>query len=334
MAYVGSNPFTYQEKAVFTDAVFHLTDRWSLQAGVRYAENDQTADSSTTIDGPAQGAFGPSTTLPRAHSSDDSFTWELSPTYRFNDDLMGYLRIATGYRPGGPNTVIGSIPARYDHDTVVNYELGLKGVLADNTVSFDVAAFLIDWSDIQLQNTDSATQFTYYTNGGNARSQGLEGTVEWRPLDGFSITANVTFLDASLEDALPTFTDADSLIGNSGDQLPGSPEFSGNLGVQQDFHLTSGLDGYVGANWSYVGERKADFLNSASTVPRFELPDYSQVDLRAGVATTSGWHLDAYIRNVLDEEGVVYANNRNGTGATSTYFTQPITYGLSVSKDF
>ena len=35
-----------------------------------------------------------------------------------------------------------------------------------------------------------------------------------------------------------------------------------------------------------------------------------------------------------DEDGVVTANNRNGTNTTSVVFLQPRTYGLSVSKSF
>jgi len=102
----------------------------------------------------------------------------------------------------------------------------------------------------------------------------------------------------------------------------------------------SSLSASVGANVSYVGTRKSELVNSGailedgSLAERFDLPDYTQVDLRAGLSTTSGWHLDAYVRNVTNEDGVVFANNRNGTNTTTVAFLQPLTYGIALSKDF
>jgi outer membrane receptor protein involved in Fe transport len=331
--YVGTGPMIYKEGAVFADATYHLNAKWDLQAGVRYARNEQSNGSITSIDSPAQRAFGPSTALPEVESKDHALTWAISPTYHINPDLMAYFRAASGYRPGGPNTTAGDIPPTYDHDTVINYEFGLKGFAMSQTVSFDVAAFQIDWKDIQLQNTDAETQFTYFTNGGKARTRGLEGAIDWRPADGLSVGLNAAVLDAELTEALPVLATADSLIGADGDRLPGSAKFSGNLSVQQDFSLGS-LDSYVGVNWGYIGARRSEFLNSASSGVRFEVPSYSQVDLRAGVSTESQWRIDLYARNFLNENGVVYADNRNGTNVTQVLFLQPRTYGITLSKGF
>lgn len=331
--FVGQGPVTYKEGAVFADVVYHIADQWDLQAGVRYAKNEQTNGSITTIDGPAQAAFGPSTRTPDIEAKDHALTWAISPTYHLNPDLMAYFRIASGYRPGGPNTTVGDIPPSYDHDTVVNYELGLKGYALAQTLSFDAAMFQINWEDIQLQNTDAAAQFTYFTNGGKARSRGLEGSITWQPLDHFVVAGNATVLDAELTEALPVLPNADSLVGATGDRLPGSAKFSGSLSVQQDFTLGS-LTSYVGANWSYIGERRSAFLNSGSSGVRFDVPSYSQVDLRAGISTESQWRVDVYVRNALNEDGVVHADNRNGTNVTQALFIQPRTYGVTLAKGF
>ncbi|MBS0612960.1 MAG: TonB-dependent receptor [Proteobacteria bacterium] len=332
--YIGSNPFEYKERAAFADVVWHMAPQFDLQAGVRYAKNDQSYGGDTIIDGPAQLAFGPSSTLPLGTSGDHSFTWAISPTYHLNPDLMLYFRAASGYRPGGPNTPIGTIPLTYKPDRVVNYELGLKGFAYDKKVGFEAALFQINWKDIQLQNTDAATQFTYTTNGGRARSRGLEASVDYRPVEGLTFAANATVLDAKLSEALPTFSGTDTLVGASGDRLPGSAKFSSNLSVQKDIHLTSSLDGYVGANWAYVGARRSAFVNSAVNASRFDEPSYSQVDLRAGLETASQWRVDLYARNVFDKHGVVWADNRNGTNTNSVLFLMPRTLGLTLSKSF
>lgn len=339
--YVGKSPVSYEERAIFADATWRFSDRWAVQAGVRYAENDQSSGGSTTVDAPLVPFFGPTRTDDSLKSSDDSVTFQISPTYRFNDDLMGYLRVSSGYRPGGPNAALPGVPASYAPDEVVNYELGLKGYAANRTVSFDVAAFVIDWTDIQLQNTDAVTQFTYTTNGGKARSTGLEGSVEFRPWQGGTITANATLLDAELSQDLPVLADADSLLGGDGDRLPGSARFSGNLGILQEFSLSPNVTANVGATLIYVGSRRSEFINTNAFIDeegtlasRFDLPDYTQLDLRAGIGTESGWSVDLYARNVTDEEGVITAINRNGTNTSSVVFLQPRTWGLAVSKRF
>ena len=339
--YDGAGPFTYKEKAVFADATWHFAPQWDLQAGLRYAKNDQTSGGGlTVVDDPIQPVFGPTNVAPLLRSDDHSFTFEISPTYHINEDLMAYFRVASGYRPGGPNTVLPNVPASYKPDKVVNYELGLKGYTANRQVSFDLAVFQINWKDVQLQDTDSASQFTYSTNGGKARSRGIEGAVEYRPLEGLTLAANATLLDAKLTQTLPSLAGADSLVGASGDRLPGSPRFSANASIQKDFRLSESLRASAAANVTYVGSRTSEFVNTGALLPggqlapRFDLPSYTQLDLRGGVSTTSNWRVDLYVRNVTDKEGVVTAGNRNGTSSSSVVFLQPRTYGVTLSKSF
>lgn len=335
--YSGSGIIEYEEYAAFGDVTVHITDQWDIQLGMRYARNDQSYQSISAVDAPVVPVFGPPGATTPVESDDSTITWAFSPTYRFNPDLMAYFRVATGYRPGGPNTEVGNIPRTYDSDSVINYELGLKGYLSGLGVSFDVALFQIDWKDIQLQNTDSATQFLYFDNGEDARSRGIEASASWRPVDGLTLEANGTLLDAELTAALPAIAGSDYLVGASGDRLPASAKFTSNLSAQYDFPLAATIDAFVGANWSYIGERKSTFMNSAAFAQgaqRFDWPSYSVVDLRTGLRIDEAWSVNLYARNVLDEDGVIVADNRGGTNVPLVTFLQPRTYGLSVSWDF
>lgn len=337
MVYDGASLIDYEEYAAFGDVTVHINDHWDIQMGVRYARNDQSYNSVTTVDDPLVPVFGASGASTPVKSDEDTVTWAISPTYRFNPDLMAYFRVATGYRPGGPNTDVPGIPRSYDSDSVMNYELGLKGYLAAQSISFDVALFQIDWEDIQLQNTDSTTQFLYFDNGRDARSRGVEASASWRPFSGLTLEGNVTLLDAELTAALPTLEGSDHLVGASGDRLPASAKFTSNLSAQYDFPLSATVDAFIGANWSYVGERESAFVNSAAFATgaqRFDWPSYSVVDLRAGFTFNQDWRLNLYVRNALDEEGVIYADNRGGTNVSRVKFLQPRTYGLSASWEF
>jgi len=337
--YIGASPTNYKEKAAFADGVYHLTRQWDLQAGVRYAKNDQLIGGNTTTDEIGGLVFGPSNVAANLISSDHSTTWAVSPIFHITPDMMVYARAASGYRPGGPNTVLPNVPATFAPDKVVDYEVGFKGILADRTFSWDAALFQINWQHVQLQDTDNATEFTYFTNGGSARSRGLELAVSWKPYSGLTVDATTTFMDAVLTQDLPTLANADSLEGKSGDRLPASARFSSNLNVQQDFPITDSLTGYVGVNWSFVGTRQSEFSSTAalasdSPEPRFDLPSYSVVDLRTGLNYATDWHLNVFLRNIANKEGVVFADNRNGTAVTSVRYLQPRTVGMFVSRDF
>lgn len=346
-AYNGRNESEYEERAVFADLTLHLTEKFDIQVGARYAENEQTYRVKSVIDEPAQVLFG--------EGEDDLFsfddtavTWVVAPTYHLTPDLMTYLRVATGYRPGGPNTDTPGAARMFDADTVTNYELGLKGVVLEGQLQFDVTGFLIDWDDIQLQNFALPSTFLFFENGETARSTGLELAAVFQLGRGTNINANATFLNAELTETLqpsvPPIGDepgVQRLRGQDGDRLPSSAEFTGNVGVRQDFDITAALKGYAGFNVNYVGERFGTFnantegLPGAQVVmPRVKVPSYTVVDLQAGVRMNDVWTFNVYAKNVFDEEGFINVATQGGTRLPLATLIQPRTIGVSLSVDF
>lgn len=339
LAFIAPVPTHVTDKAAFADLTYHFTDRFDVQVGGRFSQNAQQTVSNTTIPAKSVPIFGPSSQQ-FGKSSDSSATWLVTPRYKFSPDLMSYLRIASGYRPGGPNLALPGIPARFDSDTVVSYELGLKGVLPAQHLSFDAAVFQIDWKDIQLLATDVATQFAYFTNGRTARSRGVEASGRWTPLEGLSIDGNVTVMDATLTANIPVPAGASPAFGVSGDRLPGSPKVSGTLSAQKTWDIGHGVSAFAGGTYAYVGDRLSQFSNVLPTPtankafgPRVKLPSYSTFDLQGGVSNAD-WSLNLYVRNVTDKRGVVEATTRGGTSSPTAVFLQPRTYGLALSRSF
>jgi len=81
---------------------------------------------------------------------------------------MVYARLASGYRPGGPNTVPGT-PAQYNPDKTYNYEIGLKADVLEHRLSLETAAYYIDWRNIQVPLLNGLGGYT--GNAGEAKSQ-------------------------------------------------------------------------------------------------------------------------------------------------------------------
>ena len=333
--YIGTGPGTYREYAGFADLTWHATDKLDVQIGGRYAHNKQHNESTLNTSPQTAPVFGSGTTI--ADSSDSAFTWLISPNYHFSRDIIAYVRIASGYRPGGPNIAAPpSVPKSFGSDRVVNYELGFKGKVIPGLLTLDAALFQIDWKNIQLQGTDSVSSLTFLANGGKARSRGLEFAANLTPWRGMTIDATLTFTDATLTQALPTLAGATGLKGLAGDRLPFSAKVAGNVNVQQTFALSDALEGTVGLTAIYLGDRAGTFVTDAAnaTRPRILLPEYTTVDIRAGLTYQRVWSVNLYTRNLFDKRGVAAADNRNGVNVPTALFIQPRTIGVTLARSF
>jgi outer membrane receptor protein involved in Fe transport len=327
---------TFREYAAFANLTVHFTDRFDVQIGGRESQNEQTLSSVSV--GPYNTVVlrSPSATVvtPQVDSKDDAFTYLVTPRFKVLPDLMVYARLASGYRPGGPNTACGALrrlglgdSCEFDADETQNYELGLKGDVLNHALSFDASVYYIDWKDIQINLFSAQAAAGYIENAGRARSRGVELAVDARPTRGLGIAAWVAWNDAALTESFPPASI--SARGSSGDRLPYSPRFSGNFSIDQAFSLSGRLTASLGGSVSYVGERRGDFWASTQ---RQVYPAYAQVDLRSAVSYAS-WTVNLYVNNVTDRRGLI----GGGLGATIPYafnYILPRTAGVSVVKAF
>ncbi len=318
----GNNqPSTYREYAAFTDFTFRFTDRFDVQVGGRESRIKQTY--AIIQIGPTAPA-----SVPKTEAQASPFTYLLTPRFKLSEDLMVYARMASGYRAGGTNTNAGlaGIPQQYDPDKTRTYEIGAKGSLFNRLLTFDASVYYIDWTDIQLNVLHPVVRQTYTANVGHAKSQGVELSVESRPLEGLRLAAWAAWNDAELTESFPSTS---SLRGPAGSALPYNSRISGNVSVDQEFVLTSRLNGFVGGSVSYVDDRRGPFT---ATLVREPLPSYTRVDLNAGVKSGS-WSADIFVTNLTDERGLLFGGL--GTSIPSVYaYIQPRTVGVSFSKNF
>jgi len=320
-------PTTFKEKAVFGSGTYHFNERFDLQLGARWSENKQVFDEH--ISGPL---FDPPYTV-HAVSKDDSFTYVVSPQFKLNADHMLYARVATGYRPGGPNPGAGfGTFSQYDADTTVSYELGWKAELLGKRLFLDASAYYIDWKDIQLQTRDPDTQFVYYANAGKARSKGLDVMLNGSISDDWLIAGTLSFNDSELSEPTPGV----GIYGLEGDRLPFSAKFNGTLTVDKEFALgDSALKGFAGGTLAYVGKRYGNFA-ARSSLQRPTMPSYTTVDLRVGIRV-DGWTFTLFGKNLADKRGIIGADHEVANGSTGLYVVnviRPRTFGLSLAKEF
>ena len=324
-------PTSYRELAAFTDLTFRLTEQFDVQFGARESHINQRASASNVglpyntvfIGQPVQTVI-----FPPVDTSDNAFTYLVTPRLKLTSDLMIYARLASGYRAGGAN-LAPNVPNHYSPDKTRNYELGAKADWLEHTLSLDASVYYIDWKNIQLGLLDPASQQGFNVNASRARSQGIELSVQSRPLPGLQLAAWVAFNDATLREGFPQESLA---YGVPGARLPYSSRFSGNLSVDQAFPLTGSVEAFVGGSLSYLSERFGPFPSIAAPTQRQVFPAYARTDLRAGLKFGS-WKVNLFGTNVTDRRAII-SGGIAALNPTALTYIQPRTFGLSVARSF
>lgn len=327
-------PSTFKEYAAFTDFTFHITSQFDVQIGGRQSHIEQSSAYYVTT-GPFVG--GESINTPTA-TSYSPFTYLFTPQYRFSKDLMAYARLASGYRAGGGGSqdptatcVVHDFPCSYGPDKTYNYEVGVKGDAWEHALDFDASVYYIDWKDIQV-NAVLDGLYGYISNGGSARSDGAELSLDIRRLDRLTITARLAYTDAKLTENFPGYPNPTQgeAYGASGDPLPDTSKFTGYLAAERTFPLFESITGLLGADERCVSSHTGQFLTAAG--PRQYFPPYAQTDVHAGL-NYNGWSALLYANNITDRRGAL-------AGGLGTYppfaftYIQPRTVGLTLTRSF
>jgi iron complex outermembrane recepter protein len=324
-----STPTTYEEYAGFADLTYRLTKQFDVSGGIRYARDKQeyTQFGSGYLVG----------SEPTRSAAENVVTYLANGRYHFDNHSTGYVRFATGYRPGGPNFVaidpathLSEGPPTYKADNLKSYEMGFKTETPDQVWGVEVAAYYIRWSDIQIATSRGG--FSVIVNAaGGATIRGAELNVTARPVQDFSLKGAFAYQNAHLSGA------DEDLGATRGERLPDVPRVSAALNADYTIPLDT-LRPSVGATLRYVSERWSSFDNS-QLYPQYRLPPYGVVDLRSGLALDVAHghpvNLQLFVHNVLDKRGQLSAfGYYSAPGTTAVTILQPRTVGISASTQF
>lgn len=319
-------PTTFHEYAGYLTLTYHFSPKFDLEAGGRYTrENTDIPESSAT--GLIAGAPNPA-----SHERDTATTFLAAARYHISPTQMAYLRVASGFRPGGSNGVLPNTPATYGPDKTVNYELGYKASYLHRRLELESALFYIDWSNIQLEVLNQYDE-GYTVNGDKAKSEGAQFSGQYLIGDGFSANANLTYTDASMVEAGPASSGA-----VAGAPLPYANKWGGSFSLEKRFPVTSRWNGSVQVIYDYFGNRYGPFnsvLPPAPVQPQVFIPDYSTVDLLAGLSD-GRYSVNVFLRNLTDTRGFTSLQSEGGGGNGNLQGTiiTPRTIGLSLTAKF
>jgi outer membrane receptor protein involved in Fe transport len=317
-----------KESALYGELGYQLTDRWQATVGSRYYRYDlDSMDGAITpLFDTLSGNRPPDDTtimFTPGGQEDDGLLFKFNTSYRFTDEVLGYLTVSEGYRIGNSNGVapcdgsqgqqgLCGLPdeLEYAPDETVNYEIGLRTQWFERRLTLNGAAYYLDWKDPQLLSTTDNGGLTITRNGKGAQTYGLELNFDARLLERWAIRGSYSFNRAELTDDAPGLLNdipppffnstRVEVAGRKGDRLPGSPEHQGsifatysmpmarNWNLDLNYGITALSDVLTRTGGRAGGERLGGFaLHSASAV------------LEAGQ-----WKLALYAQNLLDKYAI------------------------------
>ncbi|MBO9544553.1 TonB-dependent receptor [Caulobacter sp.] len=299
----GSDTRTY-ELAGFGELTYHLTDKLSAAAGLRYGKYGGEVDTYAgfnsayftyallNLSGPL--ALTPNAAATTKYPSASKASWKASLTYKPSRDLTTYATVSTGYRTpvynaraGSVSTVTPSdliIPAGAGSDNLTNYEVGLKGRFLDGRLTAALAAYYIDWKNIQVQANRQSDSIQFATNVGRAASKGLEAEVSFTPVKGVLLGVNGSLNDAKVTE----LTTSEATISGAvdGSRLA-SPHVQGSFFGTFSYDLQGGAQGFTSFQIQHVGSFPNGFPNTPGKAgtqsPLYGYTDrYTYVNLQTG----------------------------------------------------
>lgn len=297
-----------RQSAVFADLTYEILPNLEVTAGARYYElRDSLENTQTGV------LAAPNQPLVRAKTSGTSPRFVL--TYKPTDDVTLYGTAARGYRPGGPNVGLAegtgcaltdAYSPFYDPDSVWNYEVGAKTELLQRRMSINVAAYRIDWSDVQQAVVDPGCGYIIVANVGTATSEGVEAEINFMPFESLLLTAGGSYTRAEFESIAAAYNAASAV--QAGDPLPDVPRQKWSLAGEYTFTFAGGRTGFLRADWAHVGKVPTGFTELATR------PAYDTVGASLGVRLDR-YEISVYGRNLTNSNGILSIQD----GATTSF---------------
>lgn len=381
--------------AAYGEASFDIIpEKLIITGGLRYYNEKASINGSSNgsfggsrgVYNPATGTYSPSATPPTfynvsanlnnlyADASPAKYTGVLfkgNLTYRIGEGSLVYATYSDGFRPGGFNRRPCAVPSTtcptnadfvrlgtYVPDKVQNYEIGGKFSLFDRQVQLNLAAYQIDWSNIQITVFDqNISNQTFTTNLVDARIRGLEGDLTWRATQELTLNSAFSFNDSELTKYRKNTT----VLRPLGSPLALSPKFQFNARLHWEKELSSGLIPFAQVGFHHVGKSISDIIDNVdiryqssnptlgyaasipvtyngvlvspgdviSPIPAAQrLASYSTVSASFGVSKDE-WRIELFGDNLTDERPELYKSGNDGELRTTT--SRPRTIGLRFS---
>ncbi|GGA75202.1 TonB-dependent receptor [Neiella marina] len=309
--------------AVFGSVDYDFTERLSVTAGLRYSDDDKDYRNER-FKSPLAFLGAPDQVTGEVNPSDTHVSWDLSATYKYNDDVNFYGRIADSFRApsiqGRNLFAFDDGISVADSETILSFEAGTKANILDGQGRLNAAVFYFTMDDQQLTSVGGDSNTARLLNADETQGYGFEVDAELIVTDNLLVTFGTSYNNTELKDSSlsvpvcanctvtdPVIVDPDgssrALI--DGNSLPHAPEWIHTFTARWSQDLGDG-EVFLYTDWSYRSEINF-FLYEAK---EFEGESLLEGGARGGYAwEDDGREYEAavFVRNMTDEQQAIGA---------------------------
>lgn len=336
-----------ESRAVFGQVDWTLTPKLKLITGLRYTDEDRSYIGGTTDLNPfglsflcyAVGACAlgaPGTHVLSFEDDtihDSNLSWRGGLNFKPSDDTLLYAQVARGTKSGGffnGITTNSAALAPYRPEELTDYEAGVKSRLLDKTLQLEASLFWYDYDDLQTQTFTNvgAVSLIKLGNVGKATVKGLDAQATWLPVRGLTLSGSLGLLNTELG-SFTTAGAAGPIVVPKGNKLPNAPDTTFNGQVRYEWPAFGDWTPAIQAGAHYSSSVFKEALNT----PYLSAGSYWLIDARAALASSAGWELALWGKNLGNTQYVTQATD-DGLGMGYRVFNAPRTYGVSLTKRF
>jgi iron complex outermembrane receptor protein len=176
--------------AIYGQATYSINDQLDITFGARYTEEDREMTKSwrprgiNKLPAPFGNGYPDMIDFGTVQNDYDNLSPMASVSYHWNEDIMTYFKISSGYQSGGFNVrdvVVEQTPPfaplffadGFEEEEVIAYELGIKSNF-DNRARLNIALWYSDYDNKRTSTFDPNTLSNLTSNAGVVKIYGVE----------------------------------------------------------------------------------------------------------------------------------------------------------------
>ena len=326
---------------IFGSLNYAFASGLKLQAGARWNNDRKRLTADRLFDlRPGFIGGGP---VPKTSTrvKDSVLTWDLSALQEINPDVNVYARIAKGYRaPAIQGRILfDRAVTTADSESTMSYEAGVKTILLDRRLRFNLTGYMFRTKDLQLSAVGGAANANLLLNADAVKGYGFEAELEARPVQNLTLTAGLSYNHTRISDknlavkpcAAPC-TVLDPLAGPGssnvlidGNSLPQAPRWTVSWTAGYEHQVGPGSL-YIFTDWYH--RSKVQFFLYESV--EFSDDRLLEGGLRIGYKTNR-FDIAAFGRNITNDESAVSGIDFNNLTAM---VNEPRILGVEIGFKF
>jgi TonB-dependent siderophore receptor len=221
-----------------------------------------------------------SSLVPNQELTEDAFTYQAGVTYALTPLLNAYANYGTTFEPQSGFVAAGVAIAPEEGKA---YEFGLKGETASRKLSYSLALFNMERTNI----AQVVAGTPYREPVGVQRSRGVELEFQGQVVRGWQVFGSIATIDAEYIEGQ-----------YKGIQPINAPKFG--ISAFTSYEIQNGVLRGLGFGGGVVHKRDRDTTVLGSNIPILLFDDFTEVELRVFYSLPQ-WQFDLGVSNALDD---------------------------------